>query len=198
MLLGLSPINGMQNQQQELLAGMMPQLRSSLGGMPPATWKNLDELNGAVEQLLSGGRAASAAAFLVRAYPSASRPWPEADRIATLYLHLGEPSRARAIWEGVSAPPKPAVRDARLAAAHFIEGDIARARETYANALAADPDLFEALYGLAVLEQDVGRAPESLAAARRALAVAPDDIARAATRGVIAVVTPYASSRLAR
>ncbi|MBV8676361.1 MAG: hypothetical protein JO355_04225, partial [Planctomycetaceae bacterium] len=47
-------------------------------------------------------------------------------------------------------------------------------------------------YGLAVLEQDAGRAAEALAEARAAEARAPSDVARAAARAIAAFVEPYA------
>ena len=55
-----------------------------------------------------------------------------------------------------------------------------------------DPTLFEAAYGLAVLETDAGRAAEALAAARTALALAPNDIARSASKTLVDLTSPYA------
>jgi hypothetical protein len=170
------------------------QLLARLGPAPPASWENLSQLDQAVTALLKHGRARSSAAFLERAYPDEPRPWEVTDRLATLWLHLGEPGRARAFWEGAASPPRPSVRAARLAVTYLVEGDFAAARRKYLEALAADPDLFEALYGLAVLEQDAGRAPAALAAARRAVADAPGDVARSAAQVILALVRPYGAA----
>jgi tetratricopeptide (TPR) repeat protein len=129
---------------------------------------------------------------LARAYPDGSRPWEVTDRLATLSLHLGEPAIARSFWEEAVNPPRPAVRAARVAATHLVEGSFDAARKSYGDALALDPALFEARYGLAVLEQDAGRAPEALASSRVAAEQAPNDVARDAARAIATFVGPYA------
>ena len=95
-----------------------------------------------------------------RAHP----PWDMADRIATLRLHLGEPAAARAAWETAADPPQPAIREARIGTSYLAENDFESARKHYRLALEAKPDLFEALYCLAVLESDAGDAPAALGA----------------------------------
>ena len=85
-------------------------------------------------------------------------PWETVERLANLYLHLGEPGRARATLTQATAAPRPAVRDARLAVCDLAEGRFAEARRLYQKAIEREPELFEARYGLAVLEQDDGRA----------------------------------------
>ena len=105
-----------------------------------------------------------------------------ADRIATLRLHLGEPARARAAWENAVEVPQSAVREARIGATYLAENDFESARKHYRLALDAKPDLFEALYGLAVLEADAGDAATALALAKKAVAAAPDDASRTAAR----------------
>ena len=196
-IVALTPINGRQAQSQTRLAALLASVRPALGPQPPATWQNLDELRRIVADLLARGRAATAASFLEKAAPAESRPWEETDRIATLWLHLGEPARARSFWEKAPAPPRPAVRSARVAVTHLVEGQFEAARAAFKESLAADPDLFEAHYGLAILEQDAGRAEDSLKAARRAEATAPGDVARTAARSIVAFVTPYAVPPLA-
>jgi tetratricopeptide (TPR) repeat protein len=166
--------------------------RLALGPEPPETWQNREELRRIVGDLLARGRAATAATFLEGAAPADTRPWDEADRIATLWLHLGEPARARSVWESAPAAPRPAMRTARVAVTHLVEGRYEAAREAFHAALAVDGDLFEAHYGLAVLEQDIGRAADALKAARRAEATAQGDVARTAARSIVAFVTPYA------
>ena len=142
-----------------------------------------------VADLLAPGRAESAAEVIEGAYRPEARPWEWADRLAVLRLHLGQPARARAAW--LAAPERPAaIRAARVAATHFIEGDFDAARKSYREALAADPNLFEAHYGLALLEHDDGHAPEALAEARLAEKAAANDHSRQAARQIIQIVTP--------
>jgi tetratricopeptide (TPR) repeat protein len=191
-MLALDPINNEQTRQQEALAAQRPALLAELGPEPPASWANLSELGQIVGELLARGRAATAADYLERAAPVGTRSWDETDRIATLRMHLGEPAAARSLWQGAVNPPNPAVIAARIAATFLTEGEFVLARASYAEALAADPNCFEALFGLAVLEQDDGRAREALEAARRAVSAAPSEIARSASQEIVAIVTPYA------
>lgn len=167
------------------------QLRARLGPGPPSSWDNLSQLEQAVDGLLSRGRTRSAAEFLERAYPDEPRAWDVTDRMATLWLHLGEPARARALWEEAVAPPRPALRSARLAMSHLVEGSFEAARQHYRASLSAEPDLFEAAYGLAVLEQDAGRASAARSAARQALVAAPGAVARSAAQTILNVLRPY-------
>jgi len=196
-LVGLSPVNGIQAAQQERYRVALASLRAATGPATPADWANLSQLRQTVDGLLAQGRAASAADYLERAAPAESRSWDEADRIATLRLHLGEPARARAVWQAAGSPPRAASRAARVAVTYLVEGAFKTARESYRAATATDPGLFEAWYGLAVLEQDDGRAADALAAGRKAVALAPDVVARDAAQGVVAAVTPYAGSAIA-
>lgn len=198
-LVGLTAVNRIQVQTQAQAAASLAAGRAALGPEPAPAWQNLDELRGIVSDLLARGRARSAALYLEKASPAESRPWDETDRIATLWLHLGEPARAREVWLGASGLPSsgPGVRLARVAVTHLVEGRFEAARRSFDEALAAGPDLFEAHYGRAILEQDAGRAGEALAAARRAEASAPSDWARSAARGVVSLVTPYAVPPLA-
>jgi hypothetical protein len=196
-LIALTPINGIQRRTQRENEPLRASLRSTLGPEPPPAWDNLSQLNQVANGLLASGRARTAADYLARAAPDAVRSWEETDRIATLRLHLGQPPEARQLWRGAAAPPRPALRDARVAITYLVEGDFATARAGLRAAAAADPDLFEARYALAVLEQDDGRAAEALNAARKAVAVAPSDYARSVAQGIVAFVTPYATSPLA-
>src|SRR5262249_15639484 len=56
----------------------------------------------------------------------------------------------------------------------FKEGRPKEALDAYRQALALDPELFEALYNLGRLHQGEGRLDEAIAAYRQALAVNPD------------------------
>src|SRR5262249_27110514 len=153
-LLGLEPINVHQTTMQADLPEQIALLLDRLGPQPAAASPaNRAEHDRLLASLLASGRSASAAELLERDYPPQARTWDQADRLATLYLHLGEPARARAAWQ--AAPQsQAAVRLARIAATHLVEDDFDSARSAYNEALAADPNLFEALYGLAIVEQD--------------------------------------------
>jgi len=193
----VNPINALQTEKLESYKSVEAGIRAELGSKPSLRWENLSQLGELVNGLLAAGRAESAAECLERARPVEARTWEDADKIATLRLHLGEPAKARAIWQSVSAPPREAVRLARVAVTYFVEDRTGEARANYTAALAREPVLFEALYGLAVLEQDDGHAREALDAARKAEKVATSDSARSALRSIIATVTPYATSAIA-
>jgi tetratricopeptide (TPR) repeat protein len=92
----------------------------------------------------------------------------------------------------VSSPSPPrALRAARVAATYLVENDFPAARRKYDEALKADPELFEAHYGFAVLEQDAGDARAALASARSALDTAPDDVARSAAGAILTLTRRY-------
>jgi len=190
-------INGMQGDQQAVAAAGRAAAAGALGPPPPARWENVSELDRIVDGLLAAGRAGTAADYLERDRPPGAMSWTEADRVATLRLHLGEPTHARAVWRGAVAPPRPGLREARVAATLLVEGSTDAARDAYRAAAAADPALFEAHYGLAVLELDDGRANPTRDAARKAVVVAPTDVARTAARSLIATVSPYADPEIA-
>ena len=135
----------------------LPAVRRAMEAEPDTAWRNLGELESAVDRLIAGGRPASAARLLESAYEPRGRSWDVTDRIATLWLRVGEPSKARVAWESAVEVPSPALRDARVALARFVESDFPAARAGYRAALAAEPDLFEAAYELAILEAEAGR-----------------------------------------
>ena len=113
-------------------------------------------------------------------------------------LHLGEPEKAQGALEGASSVPRPAVRDARIGSAYLAEGQFDAAGKAYEQALAADPTLFEARYGLAVLEQDAGRASAAYEHARAAIESAPNDVARSAARAIASAVSRFARKEASR
>jgi tetratricopeptide (TPR) repeat protein len=197
-LVHLSPINQSQRKTQHEIEAEIARLRDRLGRDTAETWENASELDQRVSELLATGRAGSAADLLERAYSSEGRPWTVTDRIATLRLHLGEPARARSVWARASNAPHPAARAARLAVTYLVEGSFDQARKRYQEALIADPHLFEAHYGLAVLELDAGNAQAALAEARRAEGDARSDIAKSAAETIISDVTPYAGPAAAK
>ncbi|CAN5863718.1 hypothetical protein BH23PLA1_BH23PLA1_19180 [soil metagenome] len=167
-------------------------VRQRLGSAPEIDTTNGARLTSSIDALLRLGRAASAAGLIASQYPPGERDWATADRLATLYLHLGQPEQARKAWLSVEDPPRPALQDARVAATYYVEEAFDVARERYEQAISAEPDLFEAHYGLALVEYDAGRAPETLAAAERALRHARTDVARSAARRIVESSRPYA------
>jgi tetratricopeptide (TPR) repeat protein len=195
-LVEVQPINPLQRAHLARADASRVQIRQRLGPPPRSSWKNLGELDQIVTDHLARGRAGTAAEILERAYPPEKAPWDILDRMATLHLHLGEPEKARDLWRRASTVPRPAVRDARLAAAYFAEGQFDAARQAYEQALAADPSLFEARYGLAILEQDAGRAAAAHEHALAALESAPTDFARAAARAIARAVSRFARAEV--
>ncbi len=189
---GLRPINRPQQAMLAALASRRVELQRELGRSPATAWRNPGELDEVVTRLLAAGRAERAAELLEQAYPPGRAPWSLLDRAATLRLHLGEPARARALWQQAASVPDRAIAMARIAVTHLAEGDFEAARRAYRQALDARPGLFEACYGLAVLEQDAGDAPAAHALALKAVQVAPGDASRAAARQIAADVGRFA------
>ncbi len=188
----LRTINLHQSGEQAKAGTARAEYLAKLGSAPATTWQNLSDLDQIVTAQLAAGRAASAAGLLEKAYPAERAPWEIIDRVATLRLHLGEPARARELWQQAASVPRPAVRDARIGTTYLVEGDFAAARRHYQQAIAAQPDLFEPRYCLAVLEQDDGDALAAYESARKAIGIATDDTARSAARGVVAGVERFA------
>ena len=87
--------------------------------------------------------------------------------------------------------PDPAVAAARIGAAYLAEEDFESARKAYRRALAARPGLFEACYGLAVLELDAGDAAAAHDLATKAVAAAPDDRSRDAAARITRAVERF-------
>jgi tetratricopeptide (TPR) repeat protein len=192
-LLALPLSQSHERQAQEQARSVRPETVARLGE-PPASlkWANFSDLHGLLDNLYSHGRAAEAADLLESAYPADVRPWEVWDRIATIRLHLGEPERAARLWAEAKAPPTEALRQARIGAARLAAGDFDGATTAYRAAIGADPKLFEAHYGLAVLEADAGHAREALEAAKAAVEAAPSATAKSAVAQLIQDVTPFA------
>ncbi len=195
-LVVVQPINQLQRAHLAQADASRVQIQQRLGPPAASTWKNLSELDQVVTERLARGRAGTAAEILEQAYPPEKAPWDILDRIATLHLHLGDPEQARDLWRRASSVPRPAVRDARLAVAYFAEGQLDAARKAYEQALATDPSLFEARYGLAVLEQDAGRAAAAYENARAAIESAPSDVARSVARAIASAVSRFARAEV--
>jgi tetratricopeptide (TPR) repeat protein len=195
----LKTINALQRtlQDERNLQGIpqqLGQIRKTLGPPPASDWRNLGELERAVGDLHRRGRVKAAADLLESAYKPQERTWELTDRMATLRLHLGEPERARALWESAAVVPRPALQAARVAVTHLVQEDYEAARRFYNEALRAEPQLFEALYGLATLEADAGRRTPAVEAARAAEAAAPSDLARSAAQRLLRLIDRGGSS----
>ncbi|WP_169975971.1 tetratricopeptide repeat protein [Tautonia rosea] len=170
----------------------LDRLKTQLGREPRIDVSNGERIRRSVDALLASGRVASAVELLEEQYPLAERDWPTTDRIAALQMHLGYPDRARQSWQAVVDPPNLAIRQARVAATFYAVDDLDTARDAYRQALIEDPELFDAHFGLMLVEFDAGRADLALEAARNALGRAPDDAAKAAVEAIIRRVEPYA------
>lgn len=189
---GLSPINPSQRMVIESTGPLIEQIDQRLALPAPSSWKNLDELDRAVDRELELGRVETAVRLLESAYPPGKADWDVVARLSTLLLHLGEPERARRHLLAIVDVPRPALRDARLAVCDLVEGRFGEARGLYLKAIEAEPQLFEARYGLAVLEQDDAKADAAFEHAMAAVECAPTDAARGAARALAAAVRKYA------
>ncbi|MEW4568137.1 tetratricopeptide repeat protein [Tautonia sp. JC769] len=186
------PRSPQQATSRDASRAQLARLRAQLGREPRIDVSNGDRIRRSVDALLDSGRVESAVDLLEEQYPPAESDWPTADRIASLQMHLGHPDRARSSWQAVADPPDPALRQARVAATFYAEDDLDAARDAYRQALRDDPDLFDAHFGLALVEFDAGRADVALDNARNALSRSPDDAARSAVEAIIRRVEPYA------
>ncbi len=190
-LLALHPINQEQLRTQNEMQKELEQLVRKLGIAEPSKWTNLNELDQVVTRLLAAGRVGSAADLLEQAYPDSTRTWEVSERIATLRLHLGDPEHARQVLQNGLPPAQTALRASRVAMTFLIEDEFDQARKLFDEAIKLAPDLFEARYGLAVLEQDAGRAAAAFSAAREAERVATSDFARSSAQAIAAESKGY-------
>ncbi len=190
-LVAVHPINVQQVDQQARARAARAEVERKLGARPSLTWGNKSDLARIENALLASGRAASAAELLEAANPAEGAPWEVVDRAATLWLHLGEPARARKFLEKAAGPQKPAIRQARIGATYLVEGDFAAARRHYRRALEESPDCFEAQYSLAVLEQDAGDAGAAYDHAFQAIKLAPHEAGRSAARAIASGVARF-------
>ena len=191
-MLSLHPINQQQANLQLEAAAKVARFRNELGPVPTSEWRNLAELDTIVTRMLATGRAESAADLLEKGYPPERIPWEILDRIATLRLHLGQTARARDLWRKAEKGPESAIGKARIGVTYLAEGNFESARRSYQDALQVNPDLFEASYSLAVLEQDAGDASAAYHFAERAIAAAPNDLSRTAARTIANSVKAFA------
>ena len=194
-LIALEPFNEHQANYQKVARDSLGPLKSRLGPAPDLAWKNRDELERKIGELLDSGRVATAAELIEKSTPAEARSWEWTDRLGTLYLHLGEPAKARAAWlEGGSNADNP-LRSARVGLTYLVEDRFDAARSAYQTAIEADPKLFEAYFGLASLELDAGNAPACGAAANKAAACAPGEFAARAALKIKAFAAPHGENR---
>jgi tetratricopeptide (TPR) repeat protein len=191
-LASLHPTNASQLSEQAKNEAARPEYVRKLGSPSVTTWRNLSELDQRVTDQLAAGRVESAADLLERAYPPEKASWEIIDKMASLRLHLGEPARARELWRKATTISQPGIKDARIGTTYLIEGDFDTARRHYQQALDANPNLFEAHYCLAVIEQESARARPAYEQASLALKAARDDSARSAARAIAAGVARFA------
>ena len=127
-LLRLSPINGSSGARGT--GGKSRVTRGDLGPChddPPSAWANLNELNQIVNGLLAEGRTATAAHYLERASPVGAPTWevgrPDPPRCGFTWASH---TRQRTIWGAVASPPRPAVREVRVAVTYLHRGGVRR------------------------------------------------------------------------
>ena len=124
--------------------------------------------------------------------PPAKAPWesstgsPRCDSIWASPRRRGRSGKAR--------PRSPARRSATPGSGGRLwpRASSTRPGRAFEQALAADPDLFEARYGLAVLEQDAGRASAAYEHALRRDRVGPDRRRPSAARAMASGVSRFA------
>lgn len=192
----LHPINKLQAEHIVKERAIIEEIRREMGEAPSLEWRNLSELDQLVSRLIASGRIAELAEVLERAYPADRAPWEDVDKAAAVQLQLGRPKRARELWTQAQAPakagPNPGIRHARIAATYLVEGEFDQARAAYREAIANEPGLFEAHYGLAVLEQDAGNADDAHDHALLAMDRSGDDKARfTAAQGIAGRVSRF-------
>jgi tetratricopeptide (TPR) repeat protein len=143
---------------------------------------------GRVLELLRSGRPEDATGF---AEALGRLPWEPAEAVAGAWLHLGEPGKARGVWQAATGAPSEAVRSARVGSTYWVERDYAAAERAFADAQRADPDLAEPCWALAWLYAETGRADRAAAEARNALARRPSPRAREELEPLLAFLARY-------
>lgn len=117
--------------------------------------------------------------------------WPIAERIASLYLHLGRPADARRVWDQAGNCPSPALKDCRLAATFWVERNFDAALRHYHGAREKEPELAEIYWGLAMLHSELGDAEAAWDACRRGLAITLTERQRSDLEALQSFLVPY-------
>ena len=117
----------------------------------------------AARQLVGERRFLRALELIERSVADGSAPtpasWELTDLRATLLLAAGDPARARAVWTEAAdadADARRPLQQRRLANAHFVEGHLPEAVQSYLATLASDPLQPLARYGLAITHLELG------------------------------------------
>lgn len=178
-LLSFNASNPAQRKMQDAASIEIARMNDTLGApLGESSWRNRDELERAIDELLRRGRMQEAAHLMQNAYAPRSRTWEQTDRLATIWLMLGMPDQARDVWQAARNEPRPALRNSRRALADLAAGKLDSAYDLYNEALDEEPDLFEARYALAVILADLGRRDDARKAGMQALEHAPGSEAR--------------------
>ncbi len=119
--------------------------------------------------------------------------WPDADTLAMTYLQLGQPEKARHVWEHASATSE-ADRLCRLASTFWVERDFDAAIQRYTRALAMDPKRAEAWWALAMIHTQRGQADAALQACHKGLALQPSEQQRTSLQQLEELLRPYATA----
>jgi cytochrome c-type biogenesis protein CcmH/NrfG len=101
--------------------------------------------------------------------PEVALPWSEAERLASRLSHLGSPAAAQELWTKAIDPPSRGIRHARIGDTWLASLEIDTAVASYQDALALEPALGDAWFGLALARLIQGRANDTLDASRKGL-----------------------------
>jgi tetratricopeptide (TPR) repeat protein len=164
-LIALDAADSQQRQEiDKLRLGLAPLDRLSLDSVAPS--------ESGVRELVAGGLGATAAEWVRRSGTSAGDwDWEIVDRLAAVWMHLGRPDSARALWQSSTRAPSEADRLSRLADTWWVEGDLAQAEQGYRAALASDPQHGDSLWALAMLYAEQGVADKTRSACLAALEI---------------------------
>ena len=183
-LLSRYPINHDQSTYQDEARLKLPEYQKKLGTPPPSTWRNLAELDQIVTAMLGWGRAETPRTCSRKATLRSGCRGRSSTGLQLCGCTSGSPPRTCA--SGKRRPRPPSRRSRRPGSARLTssKGTSKRLARAYREALRAKPDLFEACFSLAVLEEDAGDATASYELAKKAIAIAPDDLSRSAARTI--------------
>lgn len=163
----LRKLDALLPQQQEELAALAPMV----AGLAPGDVLPDSDIAALVASMIERGAGATAAELVrVRKVDVADWDWPLVDRLAAVWMHLGEPGEARKLWNVCQNAPSEAVKLSRLADAALVERQFDLARNLYRQAVEHDPKLAEAWCGLAMMSAQQGDADEAFRACGKALA----------------------------
>ena len=151
------PLTEQQMQMQEDARSKRAEYQQKLGASPPTTWRNLTELNQIVTTLLAEGGPGSAADLLERGYPPENGILGDARPDRDLATSPRRAGSGASIWQKATSAPATSAMS-RSVRPISPKGTSKPHVRLIRKALEAKPDLFEACYSLAVLEQDAGNA----------------------------------------